>query len=98
MGAVVDAWRTNRAGALDQANRIAQAIAQSAPPAAGLPTIDDLDRSVAMVANTFDRVNGGFGTAPKFPQAPTLELLMRTAVLRPDTDAGATSLSMSPRC
>ena len=94
MGAVVDAWSTNRAGALDQANRIAEAIAQSAPSAAGLPTMDDLDRSVAMVANTFDRVNGGFGTAPKFPQAPTLELLMRTAVLRPDTDAGATSLSM----
>ena len=94
MGAVVDAWTTNRAGALDQANRIAEAIAQSAPPAAGLPTMDDLDRSVSMVANTFDRVNGGFGTAPKFPQAPTLELLMRSAVLRPDTDAGATSLSM----
>ncbi|MFC2153182.1 thioredoxin domain-containing protein [Actinomycetota bacterium] len=94
MGAVLDAWRTNRAGALDQANRIAEAIAQNSPPAAGLPTMEDIDRSVAVVANTFDRVNGGFGTAPKFPQAPTLELLMRTAVLRPDTDAAATSLSM----
>jgi len=35
-----------------------------------------LDRAVATLAESFDPRNGGFGTAPKFPQAPVLELLL----------------------
>ena len=97
MGGVLNAWRTNRAGAEDQAERITRAIADHRPTASDLPDIGQIERAVAIVANTFDRVNGGFGTAPKFPQAPTLELLMRTAALRPRTDAAATSLDMLTR-
>jgi uncharacterized protein YyaL (SSP411 family) len=35
-----------------------------------------LDEAVAKLADSFDARGGGFGTAPKFPQAPVLELLL----------------------
>jgi uncharacterized protein YyaL (SSP411 family) len=35
-----------------------------------------LDRAVTMLSESFDARNGGFGHAPKFPQAPVLELLL----------------------
>lgn len=37
-----------------------------------------LDASYRRIAATFDRVNGGLGTAPKFPPAMTLEFLLHT--------------------
>ena len=94
LSGVRNAWDVNRDAAVDQADRIAQAIAAQRPASEGLPDLDQLDRSITAIENTFDRVNGGFGTAPKFPQAPTLELLMRTAALRPGTDAATRSLGM----
>jgi uncharacterized protein YyaL (SSP411 family) len=44
--------------------------------------------------SVYDEHHGGFGGAPKFPQAPTLEFLLRMAALEPDTDVGATALRM----
>jgi uncharacterized protein YyaL (SSP411 family) len=38
-----------------------------------------LDRAGAALAAEFDAVHGGFGGAPKFPQAANLELLLRLA-------------------
>jgi uncharacterized protein len=35
-----------------------------------------LDDAVSTLAESFDARHGGFGTAPKFPQAPVLELLL----------------------
>src|SRR5271170_2160811 len=35
-----------------------------------------LDEAVATLADSFDARNGGFGSAPKFPQGPVLELLL----------------------
>ncbi len=35
-----------------------------------------LDQAVAQLAESFDARNGGFGGAPKFPQAPVLEFLL----------------------
>ena len=94
MRAVVDTWTTNRAGAEDQAGRITRAIASPRPIGSDVPDIHQIERAVSTIGNTFDRVNGGFGTAPKFPQAPTLELLMRTAALLPGTESAEASLSM----
>jgi uncharacterized protein YyaL (SSP411 family) len=39
-------------------------------------TIDVLDSAVRRIAANYDRVNGGFGGAPKFPPAMNLELLL----------------------
>jgi uncharacterized protein YyaL (SSP411 family) len=94
MGAVVDAWGTNREGAELQATRIAEAIARTEGPSQGLPDIAHLDAAIEMLSRTFDRVNGGFGGAPKFPQAPTLEFLLRTIALRPGSAAKSSASEM----
>lgn len=94
MEAVSDAWTTNRSGVAQQAANITKAITDANPPAGPLPRETDIVDAVAAIKRTFDPVNGGFGGAPKFPQAPTLEFLMRIAALRPDTDEGAEALGM----
>ncbi len=94
MNAVLDAWNTNRQGALDQAEQITSVIAQIDTNVGYLPVMANLERAVTGLSNAFDRKNGGFGGAPKFPQEPTLEFLLRMAALRPDTDSGAEAVSM----
>ncbi len=94
MAAVTNAWTTNRAGVLEQANTITRSISQASHPIAPVPTPQDLDEAVRVIERTFDSVNGGFGHAPKFPQAPTLEFLMRMAAMQPETDTGKTALRM----
>lgn len=39
--------------------------------------VDILGRAYSALKGSFDRENGGFGTAPKFPQPITLEFLLR---------------------
>jgi uncharacterized protein len=41
-----------------------------------------LDRAVGRLREAYDPHNGGFGRAPKFPQAPVLELLLLRAAAR----------------
>jgi uncharacterized protein YyaL (SSP411 family) len=94
MEAVVDAWNTNRQGVAKQAANITKAISTSNPPAGPLPRDADIVDAVAAIEQTFDTANGGFGRAPKFPQAPTLEFLMRIAALRPETPEGTNALRM----
>ena len=97
MTAVLNAWDTNRAGALEQADNIAASIASRQSELSPLPRIEDIESAVERMSSSFDRVNGGFGNAPKFPQAPSLELLLRTAALLPGTDAAKHSLDMLVR-
>ncbi|GMQ92805.1 MAG: thioredoxin domain-containing protein [Acidimicrobiia bacterium] len=94
MTAVLDAWNSNRQGVLQQADDIAATIASAGNDQAPLPGIRDIEQAVERMSASFDRVNGGFGTAPKFPQAPALELLLRTAALLPGTAAAKQSLDM----
>lgn len=94
MEAIVHAWLTDRAAVVNQAIQIADAIAQPHPSGTSLPGIAELDAAVSRLHTVFDPVNGGFGGAPKFPQAPTLEFLLRTAALAPATRAGRESAAM----
>jgi len=94
MTAVLDAWDTNREGAINQADQITSIISQIEVAGGYLPTLQNLDRAVSTLSNMFDRVNGGFGQAPKFPQEPTLEFLLRMAALYPDTASGKAASSM----
>ncbi len=94
MTAVDDAWVNNRESAIDQADQITATITQRNPAPAHLPTLGQLDQAVASLSQMFDRTNGGFGSAPKFPQAPTLEFLLRMSAMQPDTDAGRSATSM----
>ena len=94
MEAVVEAWNGDRTGALAQADHITEAIGRRHPAATSLPSLSDVTGAMAAVEASFDAVHHGFGTAPKFPQAPTLEFLLRFMALRPGTDEARTAEDM----
>jgi uncharacterized protein YyaL (SSP411 family) len=77
MASLAEAWRHRRGDVVEQAGRITEAI--SAPVASGdsLPSPDTLIHAYQTLASTYDPTYGGFGHAPKFPQSPTLEFLLR---------------------
>jgi uncharacterized protein YyaL (SSP411 family) len=79
--AVAEAWRAQRDDIVVQARRLVEAVGQSAriEPSSEPLTASLLDDAERGIARTFDRANGGFGRAPKFPPASTLEFLLRRA-------------------
>ena len=74
---LVEAWRTRRA----QIDGIgAQVVSQlGAPIAADQGAIDEqaLQQAVVLLEADFDPVDGGFGSAPKFPPSMVLDFLLR---------------------
>src|SRR5438128_2276602 len=79
--AIDDAWRSRRDELLEQAGRLAEALARSGElPGAGDDDglgVEVADRAAAQLAVQFDGRFGGFGGAPKFPQAMNLDHLLR---------------------
>ena len=69
--AVAVAWRTQRADIVGQARRLVEAVGNSArlEPSTEPLTAALLADAEGGIARTFDRSNGGFGRAPKFPPA-----------------------------
>jgi uncharacterized protein len=83
--AVSHTWRERRGDVERQASRIDEtlrSVAQAPPSSEPLTTslLADAERGIA---RTFEPAFGGFGRAPKFPAASTLEFLLR----RGDEDA-----------
>jgi uncharacterized protein YyaL (SSP411 family) len=79
--ALADAYRDRR-GELDlQATTLTEAIqdASRIMPSGDPLTTGLLTGAVATLRRAFDAEHGGFGGAPKFPPAPTLEFLLRRA-------------------
>jgi uncharacterized protein YyaL (SSP411 family) len=78
--AVAQAWRDRRGDLAEQAERLHAAIGRS-PLADGGQDPDPalLVAARVNVRSQFDPEWGGFGRAPKFPQAMTLSFLARTA-------------------
>ena len=77
---VATAWREDRGGVIGQAARITAALAEQAAPWRGEGTADlaaVCDEAVATLARNYDRRNGGFGGAPKFPPSMVCEFLLR---------------------
>ena len=97
--AVAEAWRDRRHDLLEQAGVLTARLQQRAiGGGAGedLPTPADLARVPAALAPDFDGEWGGFGRAPKFPQAMALDLLLRLHVRGADgDDAEADALGMA---
>lgn len=87
-GAVDELWRTRRDDLVDQAAEITEAVSRLGRMAAGdrPATTADADAAADELLAAADPEWGGFGTAPKFPQAAQLELLLR-AHLRTGNDA-----------
>ncbi|MDP8962040.1 MAG: DUF255 domain-containing protein, partial [Actinomycetota bacterium] len=78
---VSQAWRERREEVTTSAGRIAAAItARTVPSAVEGPDPDVADRAAGLVLRAWDRRYGGFGQAPKFPQAMTLEWLLERHV------------------
>ncbi|HZP30761.1 MAG TPA: thioredoxin domain-containing protein [Acidimicrobiia bacterium] len=88
--AVDRAWREQRAELLEQADKLRDAIGRMLDAGSGAgsggtrPTPAVLERALANVRTQFDPRFGGFGRAPKFPQAMTLDFLLRTYIRDPD--------------
>ncbi len=86
--AVAAAYRDRRGDIATQASAVVEAVRRSAELA---PSNDPLTESMLgeaarALARQFDSEWGGWGGAPKFPQAPTLEFLLRMH-LRGEEDA-----------
>lgn len=72
------AWKSRRADVIEQAAMLAEAVreqlaAKRAPVGIGA---EQVSQAVQVLLATFDRVEGGFGRAPKFPQPCNLEFLL----------------------
>jgi uncharacterized protein YyaL (SSP411 family) len=79
LGAVADAYATRRGDVTEQAGQLTGAIRRSAElrPSNEPLTSGLLSEAVLVLAGQFDRAHGGFGGAPKFPPASTIEFLLR---------------------
>jgi uncharacterized protein len=77
--AVADAYRDKREEVehnAEQVKRLLTATSTGAPKS-GVLARQILDDAFTALAGQFDNQNGGFGSAPKFPQASLLEFLTR---------------------
>ena len=77
--AVHEAWEQRRTEVAAGADRVAVALQAQfeAMPDEGQLTPGLLDEAARNLSTQYDRVNGGFGGAPKFPSPMALELLLR---------------------
>src|SRR6195256_347086 len=79
---VAGIWQDKREEVRQQSGAVLERLQAFANVAS--PSDDPLDaglihEAVVKLDRTFDRVHGGFGPSPKFPQPAVLELLMRAA-------------------
>ncbi len=76
---VSESWRTRREEVLKGATSLRGIYAAAeAPTSAGDPfTREQLHETVRALRNWYDPREGGFGSAPKFPQPQLLDLLLR---------------------
>ena len=80
LGAVADAWEKRRSSIEEQASQIVERLQGGArlEPSESPVTAEALDAAVARLRETYDAARGGWGAAPKFPAASTIEFLLRT--------------------
>ncbi|AHG03892.1 hypothetical protein HALDL1_09960 [Halobacterium sp. DL1] len=77
---VADSWQTERGDLEDRAEQwlsAAKGELEDLPDATDLGDDSPLDEAANALARTADRDNGGFGRAPKFPQAGRVDALLR---------------------
>jgi hypothetical protein len=76
--AVGEAWRERRSEVLDQGRRLAASLGgiSNLPGDDAAITVAALDAAVDGLRGSYDARNGGFGGAPKFPQASLIEFLL----------------------
>ena len=85
---VHDLWLHRRDDLLEQAQQLTDAIGREAQmqPAATAPQHDVIERAMPALRKQYDAAWGGFGRAPKFPQAMTLDAVLRSFLRTHDDD------------
>ena len=92
--AIAESWRENGAEIRQGGERLREQLSGAArlSPSAQPAGEEALEHAVESLRQTFDARNGGFGPAPKFPQASLIEFLL----LQGETEmAGATLRAMA---
>jgi hypothetical protein len=76
--AIAEMWRERSAELRADGERLREHLRQSAllAPTSAAPQEQELTLAVSKLRDSFDALNGGFGGAPKFPQASVLEFLL----------------------
>jgi hypothetical protein len=78
LAGVRQAWADRRDEVTSAAAEVVRALAEQQQPfPAGTIDADTLDGAAVSLLGDFDRRNGGFGGAPKFPPSMVLEFLLR---------------------
>ncbi|MGH2855880.1 MAG: thioredoxin domain-containing protein [Solirubrobacteraceae bacterium] len=74
--AVSDAWTQRRDQVTEQGEKLSAALGGAGRLKRGPIAPELLDEAVANLRSQYDPFNGGFGRAPKFPQASLIEFLL----------------------
>lgn len=85
--AIANQWNNNRRELLQSAEQI---IAHLKSAESGNKNINDeklIEQAMQIFSDSFDKMNGGFGSAPKFPTPHNLLFLMLYAKQKQDSDA-----------
>ena len=77
MESISNAWQNRTDELIAQADQLTGAVNQKLPAASDAPGREVLEAAYDRLAAEFDPAFGGFGGAPKFPQQPVLEYLLR---------------------
>ena len=88
---IAEQWHTDRENLIRSADKIL-AFLQESPKAEPTSAEDLPQKAVSHFAKMYDRPNGGFGRAPKFPTPHNLLLLMLYAKLSDDKSAADMAL------
>ncbi|HTA33935.1 MAG TPA: thioredoxin domain-containing protein [Solirubrobacteraceae bacterium] len=76
--AIAESWEVNREEIRAGGERLRERLSGGSQLSASTEPLQEsaLEQAVAGLSQSFDARNGGFGRAPKFPQAPVLEFLL----------------------
>ncbi|MBI1248371.1 DUF255 domain-containing protein [bacterium] len=77
--AVIDAWENRREIAIKQSHMLTERLQEIGAGSSEAKEIAPgrIDLAIKQIEQSFDTKNGGFGSAPKFPQTMNVELLLR---------------------
>ncbi len=99
LAGIARTWSEQQGEALrvgnDVSNHLQQALSVNAPSEATF-TQEYLDLAAKNLLDSYDWSNGGWGSAPKFPQPMTIEFLLRQAVLNKGSENERGELENSP--
>jgi uncharacterized protein YyaL (SSP411 family) len=86
LAGIARAWREDRLEVLKAGSTLVAGLVEQSRRSTGdvAPTRELLDQATAGIEQQFDARNGGWGSAPKFPQPMTIEYLLRRAAASGD--------------